>query len=1086
MIKISLPRILALLSMVLGTWLALQWLAFPSWVGQPPLWLQANLQTSLMLVVMGIALFLRASSERSTLAHRAASAIALAGAVFGAVVLLQSLLGLESGFDLPRPRDTPSYFTPHPGRMSPNSCLAFIAVGAALWLAHPARIKRYAQAHGWALVLLVSITSVALIGHLIGLEQLYRVSGYNQMSYPSVIGLLILTLGLWYLRTAHEKTGGSATKDPLVLEQRITRRAVITLTLVAVGGGLAGFTAMRETFERSVFLATEQATASYSTALENTLDTSLWFPTTVASRPTVTQTVAALNTNPNDSAAREFLPKLAASFLTADIDGVRFFDSRGEQLISVGKFVGDKTDVINVLKVAASSAALRWNDGYLLRTDVPIVHDGKQVGTVSTEQSLEMFDRLIAQWRESTESADILICSEEVGQAVCAPTRFYAKAYTIAMRNARGDPNLPMNRALLGQKGVSHAVDLRGVPVVAGFAPIGTYGLGLVIKNDVATLYAPLRGQFYLIVVIVGVLVAAGTLALRARVKPLLATIVEEQQRTKSILDTAGDAFIALDADAKVSDWNLAAEQMFGWTSREAIGRSLTDLIVPAVHHRAHVEGFKRFRATGKGEIINRRSDLIALHKDGSEIPVEMMVTAQKVEGGFAANAFLRDVRERNEAQQKVARSEQRLKDVLASTPALVCHFDLQQRCIFTNDTGQLEGRISPEDSLGTEAKVLLGPVRYALHLPYILEALVGKRTQFEGFVNVAGRDKHFQSHLIPEYDDSRKVIGFYLISFDVTTLKELQFQSERDERRLRAITDNLPVMISYIDREHRFRFLNKTFEEWTGVQVSDAIGKPMQEVLGSELYAQRVEALRRSLHGERVQFEVTSHAAGLNRILQTVYIPDMASVSEVAGVYALSTDVTAIRQSEQEMAGLAMTDTVTGIANRRQFDVALLNALTELRGPHVVALMFLDVDHFKSINDTHGHAMGDSVLIEFANRLKKVVGDLGLPARIAGDEFAVVLPLADSTQEVIALADRLQAALRVPIVAFGSSLDVTSSVGIAVVKAGSEVSPQQMLAAADHALYECKRAGRNQFAVYSVREARFLHRQGLASTKLA
>lgn len=336
MIKISLPRILALLTVTLGIWLGLQWLAFPSWMGEPPLWLRANLQTTLMLLAMGVALFFRASTEGAILPHRASSVIALAGAMFALVVLLQNLLGLESGLDLPHQSDTPSYFTPHPGRMSPNSCLAFIAVGAALWMTHPARRNRYSQAYGWAIVLLTAIASTALIGHLMGLEQLYRVASYNQMSYPSVIGLLMLALGLWYLRSPTGKTAGAATKDPLVLEQRITRRAVVTLTLVAIGGGLAGFTAMRETFERSIFLATEQATASYATALENTLDTSLWFPTTVASRPTVTQTVATLDANLSDIAAREFLPKLAASFLTADIDGVRFFSSRGEGRLTFG------------------------------------------------------------------------------------------------------------------------------------------------------------------------------------------------------------------------------------------------------------------------------------------------------------------------------------------------------------------------------------------------------------------------------------------------------------------------------------------------------------------------------------------------------------------------------------------------------------------------------------------------------------------------------------------------------------------------------------------------------------------------------
>ena len=129
----------------------------------------------------------------------------------------------------------------------------------------------------------------------------------------------------------------------------------------------------------------------------------------------------------------------------------------------------------------------------------------------------------------------------------------------------------------------------------------------------------------------------------------------EAQQRTLRVLDRAHDAYIAMDSDGVVTAWNPAAETMFGWSRAEAIGQELAGMIIPDDVRQAHREGLERFRATGQGPMIGRRTEVIARHRDGAEIPVEVSIAAlQDRDGVHSFHGFVRDLTERKllEVQQ--------------------------------------------------------------------------------------------------------------------------------------------------------------------------------------------------------------------------------------------------------------------------------------------------------------------------------------------------------------------------------------------------------------------------------------------------
>jgi len=169
---------------------------------------------------------------------------------------------------------------------------------------------------------------------------------------------------------------------------------------------------------------------------------------------------------------------------------------------------------------------------------------------------------------------------------------------------------------------------------------------------------------------------------------------------------------------------------------------------------------------------------------------------------------------------------------------------------------------------------------------------------------------------------------------------------------------------------------------------------------------------------------------------------------------------------AEHELATQARTDALTGIANRRLFEEVFALALGRAaRLGHWVGLAYLDIDHFKAINDSAGHAAGDAVLIEFARRLREAVRVTDTVARLAGDEFVVLFDSNDPTRAPEALACKILACMRAPFVIDGASLAVSASVGIALCGAGAGTM-DSLLGAADQALYQAKQSGRNTWAV--------------------
>jgi diguanylate cyclase (GGDEF)-like protein len=201
-----------------------------------------------------------------------------------------------------------------------------------------------------------------------------------------------------------------------------------------------------------------------------------------------------------------------------------------------------------------------------------------------------------------------------------------------------------------------------------------------------------------------------------------------------------------------------------------------------------------------------------------------------------------------------------------------------------------------------------------------------------------------------------------------------------------------------------------------------------------------------------------------------TTKLPLRDDRGRIIGTFGTSRDVTAQIQVQQAVAYQALHDQVTGLANRVALMDHLAGAIGALeRRPGRVALLFMDVDNFKSINDTRGHDAGDRVLTEVGRRLTLTARPTDTVARFGGDEFVMLCTELSDPDDLRAIGERIMRTLQEPL-NDEHDLSITGSVG-AVSTSDPMVDPQELLRRADSAMYAAKRAGRNGFEIYDARD---------------
>jgi len=289
-----------------------------------------------------------------------------------------------------------------------------------------------------------------------------------------------------------------------------------------------------------------------------------------------------------------------------------------------------------------------------------------------------------------------------------------------------------------------------------------------------------------------------------------------------------------------------------------------------------------------------------------------------------------------------------------------------------------------------------------------------------------------------------------------------------------RKIVDNIDAMVAYWDGDRVCRFANDSYRKWFGRSGDQVVGMTMQQLLGP-LYEKNLPYIQRAYAGNTQVFErEITLPDGSKRNSLATYTADIVD-GEVRGIIAHVVDVTSLKQLERELERarlkaeeIATHDYLTGLPNR----VTLLDRITSAlsrakRNGEVVAVMTVDMDRFKDVNDTYGHAAGDLLLIEVAKRMKKAVREADTVTQYGGDELLILAPQVESELHAELIAERLLAHVRPPVTLEASVVEPTFSIGISLYPNHAK-TPKELISLSDRALYVAKNLGKNRYAVFS------------------
>jgi diguanylate cyclase (GGDEF)-like protein/PAS domain S-box-containing protein len=325
-----------------------------------------------------------------------------------------------------------------------------------------------------------------------------------------------------------------------------------------------------------------------------------------------------------------------------------------------------------------------------------------------------------------------------------------------------------------------------------------------------------------------------------------------------------------------------------------------------------------------------------------------------------------------------------------------------------------------------------------------------------------------FRTSKSPLRDDDGTVIGIFGTTRDVTAEVKAERELVLREAQLRAVLDSSPDAIVAYNRELRYEMVNVKALELLGATAEQVRGRSDAELGRSpEVVERLLTCLRRVLATKQgCEMEYSSGTGAGTTWWHVRMVPQLSVAGELLGVITATRDLTALKRAQTELAEQALRDPLTGVFNRLALIDRLNHALAELprRSGHV-ALLFIDLDNFKYINDAHGHDAGDVVLIEVATRVARITRPSDTVARLGGDEFVVLLDHLSSADEAVEFAHRVLNTLTAPYWLRGERLPLTASIGVALAGAPLLVAGD-LLRDADIAMYRAKDKGRARIEV--------------------
>jgi diguanylate cyclase (GGDEF)-like protein/PAS domain S-box-containing protein len=432
------------------------------------------------------------------------------------------------------------------------------------------------------------------------------------------------------------------------------------------------------------------------------------------------------------------------------------------------------------------------------------------------------------------------------------------------------------------------------------------------------------------------------------------------------------------------------------------------------------------------------------------------------------------DITEVKDAQERLAVREEEMRFFAENIPEAIVFVDLERGCTFVNNVFLATRGLTREFALGKMPAEVYPPAVMEELQPHLDAAISGRESTYERELTLpTGAKRWVRVRITPRRGPAGRVIGYYVVSTDIHELKMVEEKLRHTNSTLSAHFDNTPLAVIECDTQQRV-------VRWSG-QAETIFGWSAAETLGRTLASLRhvyeedesaVAEMTRGLveggmrHGTLLHRNYRKDGSVIWVEWHNSSLRDASG--RVISILSLAQDVSSRIQAEERLQFMATHDGLTALPNSVLLNDRLEQALARARRARTrVGVMFLDLDHFKDVNDTLGHRVGDALLKELARRIRASLRQSDLLARISGDEFVVVLEDVTDDYAPEHVARKILDEVRRPFQLEGNEIHVSCSLGLAL-HPEDGTDADTLLKNADAAMYHAKELGRNGFRSFS------------------
>ncbi|MEO7659155.1 MAG: PAS domain S-box protein, partial [Pyrinomonadaceae bacterium] len=545
--------------------------------------------------------------------------------------------------------------------------------------------------------------------------------------------------------------------------------------------------------------------------------------------------------------------------------------------------------------------------------------------------------------------------------------------------------------------------------------------------------------------------------------------IIESESRYRQLFENANDIVYVHDLTGTFTSINNAGERIFGYEPGEAVGMNVRQIIAPE-HVNRVIRKLNAKIARGADQTV---FEVECIKKDRSRVTLEINSSVITRDGvPTTIQGMARDITERKASELENIRSEKRYKNLFENANDLIYTHDLDGNFTSLNRAGEVITGYSREEAVGKNIAEIVAP-DYIDLIRSIFSRIRNDESPTTFDVEIIAKGGHRVSlelstriiviHGVP--------VGVQGIGRDITERRESEVSLHRALSLLRSTFESTADGIVVMSLDRQIVTCNKKFVEMWG--IDDAIIHAKNgTALVDHIAGQLLNPDEFCRHLDSVYLQPEAVVTGIlelkdGRIIERYSQPQFMDGQPIGRVASFR-DITKRTRAEEKLRHYALHDTLTNLPNRVQFMNHLEQAVERASGNmHArFAVLFLDLDRFKVINDSLGHAVGDKLLIGIGERLKACVRPGHIVARLGGDEFVILLNRSGDLDEVSAVAERLQTKISDPFKLDNYEVFTTASIGI-IVSGAVRRSAEDLIRDADAAMYRAKECGKARYEIF-------------------